>query len=85
MHERKRRLNEKKFANWENLDEGGRRYFYEVKGMHGWKARYIKEVDASERTLRFYQEIYNEKGRLVEVHEKYPIEHKHKEIKGGLQ
>ena len=71
--EDKRRLNERKFPNWEKLPDGGRRYWLEVKGKHGWRARYLKEVDAMEETVKFYQEIYNENGNLTEVHEKFPV------------
>ncbi|MBC7226842.1 MAG: hypothetical protein H5T61_06360 [Thermoflexales bacterium] len=78
----KRRENEKKFGHWDELPGGGRRYFYEVRGRYGWKARYVKEVDASEQTIRFYQEIYDEQGRLVEIHEKYPVDKGHKKISG---
>ena len=46
----------------------------------GWKAKYLKEVDNNERTLSFWQEIYNEKGILVEIHEKYPVDKGHKKI-----
>jgi hypothetical protein len=67
--EAKRRRNERVFENWEELPDGGRRYWYEVTGRLGWKARYVKEVDADENTLRFWQEIYNERGELVEIHE----------------
>lgn len=81
--EYKRRLNEKKFPNWEELSDGGRRYWFEVEGRHGWKARYVKEVDASEETIKFYQEIYDNEGNLVEIHEKFPIDKGHKRIKGG--
>ncbi|MGZ8498945.1 MAG: hypothetical protein ACXWXL_11115, partial [Candidatus Binatia bacterium] len=35
----------------------------------------LKEVDAQEEAVRFWQEIYDEQGNLVEVHEKYPVEH----------
>jgi hypothetical protein len=35
----------------------------------GWLARYLKEVDADETTVRFWQEIYDDTGRLVEIHE----------------
>lgn len=38
----------------------------------------MKEVDSSERTVRFYQEIYDGTGRLVEVHEKYPEDKGHR-------
>ncbi len=77
----KRKSNEKKYGAWEELSNGHRRYFCEVKGHHGWKAHYVKEVDASERILRFYQEIYNEHGELVEVHEKYPVDKGHSKVK----
>jgi len=46
-------------------------------------ACYVKEVDASKRTLRFYQEIYNEDGRLVEIHQKYPADKGHIKVEGG--
>ena len=62
---------------------GGRRYWYEVKGRHGWKAKYIKEVDAMEETVKFYQEIYDSKGNLLEIHEKFPLDKGHKKIKEG--
>lgn len=81
--EDKRRLNEKKFTNWEELSDGGRRYWLEVQGRHGWRARYIKEVDSSEETIRFYQEIYNSEGNLIEIHEKFPLDKGHKKIKEG--
>lgn len=83
MNESKRRENERKFSNWEELPGGGRRYFYEVQGRYGWKARYVKEVDASETTVKFYQEIYDEKGNLVEVHQKYPADRGHRRLGGG--
>jgi hypothetical protein len=81
MNERKRRYNEKKFGSWEELPGGGRRYWLEVIGRSGWKAKYVKEVDAEERTIRFYQEIYNDQGELIEIHEKYPIDKGHRKLK----
>ena len=83
IDERRRKQNEMKFGAWEELPNGNRRYFYEVKGRHGWTARYVKEVDVTERTIRFFQEIYNEEGDLVEIHDKYPINKGHQKIKGG--
>ncbi|HHT9133504.1 MAG TPA: hypothetical protein ACFYD2_01250 [Candidatus Avalokitesvara rifleensis] len=77
----KRRQNERKFGTWEELSYGGRRYWYDVAGRFGCSARYIKEVDSNETILRFYQEVYNEKGELVEVHQKYPTDVGHKLIK----
>jgi hypothetical protein len=73
-----RSQNEKKFGHWEELPSGGRRYWLEVLGRQGWRARYVKEVDAGERTLRFWQEIYDEHGRLSEIHEKYPVDKGHR-------
>ena len=76
--EQKRRQNEKKFGSWESLPDGGRRYFYKVEGkIYGWWARYVKEVNGSEETIRFYQEVYDSKGKLIEIHEKYPADTGH--------
>jgi len=77
---RKRRLNEKKFGQWAKLTDGGRKYFYELMGRGGWKARYVKEVDKNEVTIKFYQEIYYEKGKLVEIHYKYPTDLGHQKL-----
>ncbi|MDI6794215.1 MAG: hypothetical protein QME81_15360 [bacterium] len=81
MDKQKQQQNEKKFGSWEELFDGGRRYWYEVEGRYGWKARYVKEVDVYEVTRRFYQEIYNNYGDLVEVHWKYPVDRGHQEVK----
>jgi hypothetical protein len=80
MEEAKRRTNEKKFGQWEELSSGGRRYWYDVRGRTGWRARYIKEVDAGERTTRFAQEIYDATDRLTEVHEKFPVDLGHRKV-----
>lgn len=77
----KRKENEKKFVKWEELPDGGRKYIYVVKGRYGWSSHYIKEVDAEEQTLRFYQNIYDDKGIIVEIHEKYPEDKGHRKIK----
>ena len=53
---------------------GGRRYWLDVSGRLGWLARYLKGVDAQETTLLFWQEIYDDQGNLVEIHEKYPVD-----------
>jgi hypothetical protein len=68
---------EKKFGHWEDLPDGGRRYWLDVSGRQGWRDRYLKEVDAGEQTLRFWQEIHDEQGKLVEIHEKYPVDKGH--------
>lgn len=72
-----RSQNEKKFRRWDELPGGGRRYRLDVTGRLGWLARYLKEVDANETTLRFWQEIYNDQGKLVETHEKFPVDKGH--------
>jgi hypothetical protein len=73
-----RAQNERKFENWEELPSGSRRYWLDIRGRLGWLARYLKEVDADEVTLRFWQEIYDDQGRLVEVHQKFPVDTGHR-------
>ena len=68
-----REQNEKKFGDWDELTSRGRRYRLDVRGRLGWLARHLKEVDANETTIRFWQEIYDDQGKLVEIHEKYPV------------
>jgi hypothetical protein len=82
MDTRKRQQNERQFGSWLNLPDGGRRYSYDVKGRSGWRARYVKEVDAEELTARFYQEVYDGDGRLREVHHKYPVDLGHQQVTG---
>lgn len=72
--------NERKFKHREELPNGGRRYTREFAGRAGGWARYIKEVDTSERTVRFAQEIYDSNGRLVAVHDKFPVDLGHKQL-----
>jgi hypothetical protein len=80
VDQQKREQNEKKFGNWEALSHGERRYWYTVKGHAGWKARYVKKVDKDEDTIEFYQEIYDDKEQLVEIHEKYPVDRGHRKV-----
>jgi len=75
-----RAQNERKFGQWDELPGGGRRYRFDVRGRLGWLARYLKEVDASETTLRFWQESYDDQGKLVETHEKPPVDKGHKKV-----
>jgi hypothetical protein len=76
----KRQQNEKKFSDFEELEDGSRRYWFEIEGRMGWKARYVKIVDLNEETVSFWQEIYDENEKLVEIHEKYPIDNGHIKI-----
>ena len=75
-----REQNEKKFGSWEELPNGGRRYFRDFAGRAGGQARYVKEVDAAETTTRFAQEIYDASGRLIGVHEKFPVDLGHRKL-----
>jgi hypothetical protein len=75
-----RQQNEKKFSQWEELPNGGRRYCLVVIGRFGWKARYLKEVDADDATVSFWQEIYDDTGKLVEIHEKFPVDKGHRKV-----
>ena len=72
-----RAQNEKNFGTWEELPSGGRRYWLNIAGRSSWRARYVKQVDAQENTVRFWQEIYDGQGKLVEIHEKYPVDKGH--------
>jgi hypothetical protein len=80
MNEKKRKANETEFDSWTENDKGGRIYHFEISGKLGWKAKYLKEVDKDEITIRFWQEIYDEKNMLQEIHEKYPIDNGHKKV-----
>ena len=41
----------------------------------------MKEVDGNEVTVRFYQEIYDDTGKLVETHHKYPVDRGHQKVR----
>ena len=75
-----REQNERKFKHWEELPNGGRRYIREFAGRAGGRARYLKEVDSNERTVRFAQEIYDASGRLTAIYEKFPVDLGHKQL-----
>ena len=81
MDARKREQNERKFGTWRELPDGGRQYWHEVKGRSTWRARYVKEVDAEESTIRFYQEVYDGDGTLRED-QKYPVDLGHQQVTG---
>ena len=69
-----REQNERKFGQWSELARGGRRYLKEIRGRTGGFARYYKQVDSAENTVRFWQEIYDRSGTLVARHEKFPVD-----------
>jgi hypothetical protein len=43
----------------------------------------VKEVDADETTCRVYQEVYNNRDKLIEIHEKYPVDTGHRKNDKG--
>jgi hypothetical protein len=76
----RRAENEDKFPQWEETPDGGRRYWRDIPGRMGRRARYVKVVDADEKTVSFYQEIFDRTGTLVEIHEKFPIDKGHRRL-----
>ena len=80
MNTVKRLQNERKFKKWEELPNGGRRYYYTVQGRVAGSAIYIKIVSAEEETVFFGQEIYDAFGNLIETHEKFPNDSGHKKV-----
>lgn len=66
--------NEKKFGQWDEPPGGIGITHRDVPGRPGWLARYFKELDANERTLRFGQAVHEDQGKPVEIHEKYPVD-----------
>jgi hypothetical protein len=81
MSENKRLSNEKEFDEWIEKQNGGRIYSFQISGKHGWVSKYLKETNADEITIKFWQEIYDEQGNLKEIHEKYPVDKGHKKLK----
>ena len=76
-----REQNERRFGCWEDLSEGGRRYWRDRAGTSGEVARYVKIVDRDEQTLVIVQEIYDVQGHLVSVHQKYPVDDGHRYLR----
>jgi hypothetical protein len=72
--------NERKFTDWIEHADGGRTYLRKVWGRSGWFAIYYKQVSDTEETLAFWQEIHDGTGRLVEIHEKFPVDKGHRKV-----
>ena len=75
-----RKENERRFKNWDELPTNGRRYWYDRKGVVSGFQRMIKIVDANENTLQLIQEIYDDDEKLIERHQKFPIDTGHEEL-----
>lgn len=80
MNLQKRKKNESEYDKWTEDEDGSRIYSFEIKGRLGWKALNLKEVNSEEITLRFWQEVYDEKNILREIHEKYPVDKGHQKL-----
>jgi hypothetical protein len=80
MNLQKRKKNESEYDKWTENADGSRIYSFEIKGRLGWKALYLKEINSEEITLKFLQEVYDEKNILQEIHEKYPIGKGHQKL-----
>jgi hypothetical protein len=76
-----RQQNEKEFGQWDELPDGGRRYWFDRKGKVWGFQRIVKIVDTEENTLLLVQEIYNDNGELYERHQKYPSDTGHQVLK----
>jgi len=78
-----RAQNERKFASWDELAGGGRRYRLDVTGRLGWRARYLKEVDAAEATLRFNSRVH--RGQVIALIDPTISETQLTDAQAGLQ
>jgi hypothetical protein len=69
-------------------EEGGKRRrgietfsFHPIQPLYDIpQLRYLKEVTADETTLRFWQEIYDDSQKLVEIHEEFPVDRGHQRV-----
>lgn len=74
-----RAQNEGKFGQWDELPGSGAPLSAR-RARPARLARYLKDVDANEKTLRFWQEIYDDTGKLVETHQKFPVDTGHQKV-----
>ncbi len=80
-----RKENERACPNWKDLPDGGRRYWRQRPGRDfGW-CRYVKIVDKDENTISFVQEIYDDADKLIETHQKYPVDSGHRYLETGQE
>jgi hypothetical protein len=66
--------NERDYPHWEELPGGGWRYWKDVPGKIKNLLRYVKIVDANKVISSFVQEIYNDEGKSIARHQKYPVD-----------
>lgn len=78
-----RQQNERRYPQWLDLPDGGRRYVRTITGRDAGFARYIKTVDANETTTSIIQEVYDDGGRLIGIHQKFPVDTGHINVTGS--
>jgi len=82
---KRRKQNEREWPQWENLPPRRRRYWLRRAGADWGHQILLKEVvfDSKtqlEETVRMWQEIYDDHGKLVASHQKYPIDTGHRKV-----
>jgi hypothetical protein len=77
-----RKQNEAEYHFWEELPDGGRRYWKQRPGVKSGYQQIVKFVDSNEVTLLVLQEVYNDDGKLIEKHQKFPSGSEHKYVGG---
>jgi len=78
-----RERNERRFPQWDDLPGGKRRYYRLIEGRVRGYARYVKEVDKNENTIRIVQEIYDDNGQMIGIHQKFPDDTGHVDIEAS--
>ncbi len=80
MNEKQWQKNEIEYESWIEKEDGGRIYWFEISVKLGWKAKYLKEVNNEEVTIKFWQEVYDDNNVIKEIHEKYPVDKGHQKL-----
>ncbi len=80
-----RQRNERDWPNWQDLPNGERRYWLWRKGREWGYQILFKEVTFDsktqlEETVRMWQEVYDDQGKLVETHQKFPTDTGHQKL-----
>lgn len=78
-----RRRNERDWPNWKDLPDGRRQYWIRRQGREWGCQIMFKEVvfdpkTQLEQTARLWQEVYDDNGKMVESHQKFPVDTGHR-------
>jgi hypothetical protein len=82
---KRRQRNERDWPEWEDLPGNRRRYWFRrPRREWGWQIMFKEVVfdpkTQLEETARLWQEIYDDDGRLVERHQKFPADTGHQKL-----